>query len=321
VIESRTWTAYHAAQSEEKALFAELLADLCRGIPEPPQTFGRPRLPLADVVFCAALKVYSTVSARRCMSDLQDAHAKGYISKVPHYNSIFNYFEMPELTPILQELIVESSLPLKTIESDFGIDSSGFGTSNVVRWQNARYAQKDRHGWLKVPLMVGIKTNVVTSIEITGSFAHDGPLLPRLVERTARNFKLESVLADKAYSSRRNVEAIAQKGATPYIPFRQGFSGGKDTSTLWSKLWHYYQFNRDAFASHYHLRSNVESTFAMIKAKFGERLRSKTETAQTNEMLLKVICHNVCCLIRSMHELGLEPTFWANDAPAQKVPD
>jgi transposase len=89
---------------------------------------------------------------------------------------------------------------------------------------------------------------------------------------------------------------------------------------LWSKLWHYYHLNRDEFLAHYHLRSNAESTFSMIKAKFGERLRSKTETAQTNEMLLKVVCHNICCLIRSMRELGLEPTFWANDAPAQKVP-
>jgi hypothetical protein len=58
----------------------------------------------------------------------------------------------------------------------------------------------------------------------------------------------------------------------------------------------------------------------MIKTKFGERLRSKTETAQTNEMLLKIVCHNICCVIGSMHELGLEPTFWAKDAPAQKVP-
>ena len=76
---------------------------------------------------------------------------------------------------------------------------------------------------------------------------------------------------------------------------------------------------RDEFLAHYHLRSNVESTFSMIKAKFGERLRSKTETAQTNEMLLKVLCHNICCVIRSMHELGLEPTFWANDDPALKL--
>jgi transposase len=321
VIESQNWTAYHTAQCEENSRFTELLADLCRGIPEPAQTFGRPRLPLSDVVFCAAFKVYSTVSGRRCMSDLEDAYDKGYISKVPHYNSIFNYFEMPDLTPILQELVAESSLPLKAIESDFAVDASGFGTSNLVRWQNARHGYgQDKHGWIKVHLMVGVKTNVVTSVEITGSFAHDGPLLPRLVERTSRNFKLESVLADKAYSSKKNVQAIGEKGATPYIPFKRSYTAGKDATALWSKLWHFYHFNREDFLAHYHKRSNAESTFSMIKAKFGERLRSKTDTAQANEMLLKVVCHNVCCLIRSMHELGLEPTFWANDAPAQKVP-
>jgi transposase len=89
---------------------------------------------------------------------------------------------------------------------------------------------------------------------------------------------------------------------------------------MWSKLWHYYHLNRDDFLRHYPLRSNAESTFSTSKAKFGERLRSKTEVAQTNEMLLKVVCHNICCVIRSMHEPGLRPTFWANDAPAQKVP-
>jgi hypothetical protein len=308
---SSNWTAYNGAQVEEKARFAELLADLCSGVPDPVQTFGRPRLPLSDVVFCAAFKVYATVSARRCMSDLQDAHAKGHISKVPHYNSLFNYVEMPDLTPILQELITESSLPLKAVESDFAVDSSGFATSNIVNWKNARYGSKrgvDRHHWIKCHLMVGVRTNVVTSVEITGSFAHDGPLLPRLVERTARNFELGTVLADKAYSSRRNLQVITNNGATPYVPFRQGFKAGKDASATWSKLWHYYHLNREEFLAHYHLRSNAESTFSMIKAKFGERLRSKTETAQTNEVLLKVLCHNVCCVIRSMHELGIEPT-------------
>lgn len=316
------WSAYHASQSEEKQRFSELLADLCSGVPEPVQTFGRPRLPLSDVVYCAAFKVYSTVSARRCVSDLKEAHAKGHISTVPHYNSLFNYVEMPDLTPILQGLITESSLPLKAVESDFAVDASGFATSNVVNWKNARYGSKtgiDKRHWLKCHLMVGVKTNVVTSVEVTGSFAHDGPLLPRLVERTARNFKLGTVMADKAYSSHRNLELITDRGATPYVPFRQTFKAGKDASTVWSKLWHYYHLNREEFLTHYHLRSNVESTFASIKTKFGERLRSKTEIAQTNEVLLKVLCHNVCCLIRSMHELGIEPTFRADDDPALKL--
>ena len=64
----------------------------------------------------------------------------------------------------------------------------------------------------------------------------------------------------------------------------------------------------------YHKRSNVESTFSMIKAKFGDALRSKTETAQINEALCKVLCHNLCCLIQSMYKLEIKPEFWAEAA-------
>ncbi|MDT7779597.1 MAG: hypothetical protein QOC99_2109 [Acidobacteriota bacterium] len=46
----------------------------------------------------------------------------------------------------------------------------------------------------------------------------------------------------------------------------------------------------------------------MINGKFSERLRNKT--AQVNEVLRKILCHNVCCLISSIYELGVEPSFW-----------
>jgi hypothetical protein len=52
----------------------------------------------------------------------------------------------------------------------------------------------------------------------------------------------------------------------------------------------------------------------MIKAKFGDRLRSKTKTAQINEALCKVLCHNLCCLIQSMFELNVKAEFWAQEA-------
>ena len=52
-----------------------------------------------------------------------------------------------------------------------------------------------------------------------------------------------------------------------------------------------------------------ESTFNMIKANFGERLRSKTETAQVNEVLCKILCYNLCCVIQSMYELDIDVTF------------
>jgi hypothetical protein len=69
-------------------------------------------------------------------------------------------------------------------------------------------------------------------------------------------------------------------------------------------------FQRDPFLAHYHRRSNVETTFSMIKRKFGEALKSKSYEGQVNEVLCKVVCHNICCLISAMHELNIQrPTF------------
>ncbi len=70
------------------------------------------------------------------------------------------------------------------------------------------------------------------------------------------------------------MEAIAQTGAVPYIPFKINSTG--EGPELWQRLWHFYQFKRSEFLPHYHKRSNVETTFSMIKAKFGSALRSKT---------------------------------------------
>src|SRR6185437_3518367 len=59
----QNWPAYNLAQNTEKHRFQELLADLCRGIEEPPSVPGkRGRKPhlLRDCIFAATLKVYST---------------------------------------------------------------------------------------------------------------------------------------------------------------------------------------------------------------------------------------------------------------------
>lgn len=85
-------------------------------------------------------------------------------------------------------------------------------------------------------------------------------------------------------------------------------------------MWHYYNFNRDAFLSHYHKRSNVESTMWMIKSKLGASVRSKTPVAQVNEVLLKVLCHNIVVLVQSIYELGLEPMFWTFEAERPVAP-
>ena len=161
--------------------------------------------------------------------------------------------------------------------------------------------------------MCGVKTNVVTAIEITDRFAGDSPHFKPLVEATAQNFyMMQEVSADKAYISDNNLKAVFAAHAMPYIPFKSNSTAEtKRKSDIWKRMYHYYAYNQEWFMSHYHKRSNVETTMMMIKSKFGDALRSKTKRAQINEALCKILCHNICCLIQSMYELGLKPKFWA----------
>jgi transposase len=319
----QNWPAYNAAQTQEKSQLQGLLYELCRSIPEPEQGRGRPRLSLADIIFASTFKVYSTVSGRRFSSDLREAKARGYLSKLPHYNSVFRYLESETLTPYLYELIATSSLPLKSVETNFAVDSSGFSTGQFMRWLDVKYGQaEDRRMWLKVHLMCGVKTNIVTSVEISDGYANDYNYYKPLLETTAGNgFQMKEVSADKAYLGAANMLTTLRHGAIPYIPFKTNSkAGGLSTygakSTLWDRMFHFYMQHREEFLMHYHKRSNVETTFHMIKAKFGQRLRSKTLTAQTNEALCKVLCHNLCVVIQSVHELGVEATFGAENALA-----
>jgi hypothetical protein len=55
----------------------------------------------------------------------------------------------------------------------------------------------------------------------------------------------------------------------------------------------------------------------MIKRKFGDHVRSKTDTAMVNEVLGKILAHNICCVIASQCELGIEPVFWAAEKPQE----
>jgi hypothetical protein len=90
---------------------------------------------------------------------------------------------------------------------------------------------------------------------------------------------------------------------------------------MFEQMFHYYKFRQEEFLGHYHKRSNVESTFSMVKRKFGDHVRSKCDTAMVNEVLGKVLCHNICCVIASQCELGIEPVFWQNEKAAPVGPD
>ena len=171
--------------------------------------------------------------------------------------------------------------------------------------------------------MIGTTTNVVTGVEVTDQRGADCPQLPALLKATGKRFAVKTLAADRAYISHDNLDAIDAAGAFPLIPFKSSSTPNgayqtkdrkgrysADSRALWKRMFNFFTYNREEFLKHYHQRSNIETTFHMIKAKFGSRVRAKTPTAQVNEVLCKVLCHNLCCIVSAIFELGIDAKFW-----------
>jgi transposase len=307
---AQNWPAYNAAQTTEKDHFCRLLRDLVANIPTPAQQgAGQRRLPMPDLIFAAAYKVYSGFSGRRFMCDLRAARDNGLVGYAASYNAMFDVMQLESLTPILHDLIATTARPLATVETQFAVDSTGLGKQCFYRHYSAKYGHDQySRDYLKIHAMIGTKTNVVTAVAITDRNANDGPQFPALVDKTAETFSIQEVSADKAYLTVTNLTTVSNRGATPFVPFKSNSTGNSE-SPLWNKLHAFFTFKRDEFLPHYHRRSNIESTFSMLKRVIGDTLRSKTPVAQINEALLMVLCHNIRCLIHEMFELGINPAF------------
>lgn len=310
---SQSWAHYNKAQKSEKKEFQRILSLLCSEISEPIQQNGRPRLPLSDMVFASIFKVYSTFSGRRFVTDLETAHKQGFLSELPSYNSLFRYFERAELTPILEALVEASAKPLSALESTFGVDATGLSTTHGFTWHFAKYKDNGRmiakRDWKKLHVIVGTTTNVICAAKVTDKTEHDANYFAPLLETASKSFDIKEVSADSAYLSQVNQQAALDAGAYPFIAWKSNstFSACSQKNELWNKLYHLFSLNRLEFQKHYGKRSNTETTFSMLKMKFGGTLRSKSSAAQINEGLAKCVCHNICCLIQSMFELDIEP--------------
>ncbi len=320
---SQDWPEYNKAQTKEKILFYKFLDELLNVIPERDYTFGRPRKSLRDMIFCCMIKIYSGVSGRRIISELEIAKKAGYIGDVCHFNTLLNYFNDSGMKIALDYLITLSALPLKPVEEIFAMDATGFGTHRFDRWFDSKYKLKSAPTgkYMKAHVTCGVKTNIITSIKVTQGKVHDTTMFGPLLEETSKYFCVKEVCADKGYISRVNLDLANKLGIMPYIPFKSNVTGRSHGSPTWAKMYKIFTEKYEEFSKHYHKRSNVETCFAMIKRKFGDFCRCKSERSMINEILCKVLAHNLVCLIHEIFELNIDVDFSeiAKSLPAQKV--
>jgi len=329
---SQDWHKYNLAKTNEKRLFYDLLHDLSKIIQEQEYSFGRPFVPIKDLFFSAGLKLYSNYSGRKVISDLVHAEGAGYISRKIHFNTLKEFFNCDATYDLLSKLLTISAMPLRKLEDKFSLDSSGFGSYQYERWQKVRF-QKDKYGkistrgwknYLKGHILIGTKTNIICGCEITFGNFSDVRQAPNMIIKAGANFNMKELSADKAYSSKLIFRIIHALGAMPYIPFKHTTKEPSENAPeIWNNMFLLFRDKKEEWKKHYHKRSNVETVFGMVKVRLGEHLKSKNYIAQRNELMMKFICHNICCLIQEIYEREIKVDFnkCSKLFVEQKVPD
>jgi transposase len=319
---TQNWPLYNLIQTNEKFLFPQILRKLCGFVVEPIASGpGRPKTKCADQVFCVVIKAFECDSGRRFTADLQIAAERNLLGRVPHFNSVLNYGRNEQLVEILQHLVVRSSFPLRKLEKGIAVDSTSFSTDQYVQWSKVKFGKPEEwHNWRKLHAAVGVDTHIITAVLTSDAYVNDYNFLRALLRITAASgYEILEVYADKAYLGGENMRAIALLDATPYImPKARTSSEGK--SKVWKDMYELHENDPDEFGAHYHLRSNAETVFSMMKRVFDGRLCAKSETGQRTELLAKALCHNIRVLIRCMYEFNIDLDF-SDLPPIPENPD
>ena len=308
---SQDWPAYEQAKSNEFGIVKSLASELIEAYLNSP--YSQKEFKLREELFCMIIHIYFGGSFRKTISILKSINDNRFISKVPCYKTLSNYFSDVSLTKILEELITISSLPLASLEENLAIDSSGFAKNMYSQWSEYKWGKfegKERE-WLKLHACIGTKTNIFVKVSITKKNVADPTEFPSLLKNSKKYIDAKTVVADLAYSSRKNLDVAFALGLIPYIPFKKNATGKAKGSETWHKMFRAFQINQEEYLQKYHCRSNVETNFHMLKTRFGNKLHTKSFEAEKNELLTKVLVHNLCVLNQESFELGIKLDFEA----------
>ncbi len=312
----RNFPIIYAAARNEKLMFLRILKDVVDylNIPQRHSGNGRPSAVLKDILKCLCIQSYCGLSHWRIESELKIARELRIIDNIYRKSALCKYLNKEEISYWLQKIYQTIVIPIATIETIAAVDATGMSVQyGRKRWIEIRDDHQLHKDYKKLHILSGTKSNAIYFAEITDGNVHESPRLKYLLDGIKDKFSFQRLVADPGYLSKRNTDLISQNGMQPIIlPKRNVRSVNRGSDGSWGKMIWFFKNNPELFLMYYHARSNVESTFSMLKRKFGYELRSKSSIGQSNEILAKIVCLNASILGEAILEFQLRPQFMDN---------
>lgn len=261
------------------------------------QSMGRPKSNFKDIVKSLLVMSYHGMSYRRAQSDFKWMYENALLSSVVPRSTLNDYSNNLRTLEIIQNLISVSSLFFIDEEDTIILDSTWFGLRMYTG--GYRKVHDKRSGSLykvrKLHIACLKNSKVIAYAKASRGTEHDSPFFPEIVRGVSKlGFPLKTLLADSGYLSKDNYALCKELGIlNAFIDFRSNITGKRAKSDLWKEKFKLYKEQKEVWNQTYRFRVIVEGIFSTIKRKNLNYLRSRKETAQDVEILLKALVYNL----------------------------
>ena len=265
------------------------------------QLMGRPKADFRTIVKGLLMMSYHGFSYRRTISDLKQMHENELIPFIPS-RSVLNLYANDENTKqLLSRMIQASAMFFAENEDTIILDSTWMALQMYVGGYEKVHDKKSGYDKCRKLHIAVLKNSKAIGYALTSSgTAHDSPFFEELVSTIVNNgFCINKLLADAGYSSKENYATCKELGIKDaYIDFRSNVTGKRAKSDLWREKVKLFKEQKEVWHESYRFRALIESVFSAIKRKHLNYLRSRNETAQDTELLLKCLVYNLTIIGR-----------------------
>jgi hypothetical protein len=220
---------------------------------------------------------------------------------------------VPDHSTLSRRMVgLEVELPLKTSSNGrhIVVDSTGLKVYGEGEWKVRTHGVSKRRTWRKLHLFVDAATGEIIVSGASGNDVSDGGMFVQMIEQTDQ--EIDQVSCDGAYDQKRVYEAIEKKkiGKAAIPPqnnakiWKHGNSTGKKLLRD-ENLRHIRRTGRKKWKqeSNYHQRSLAETAMFRYKTIFTDKLQSRKQENQFQEIHIK------SALLNQMTHLGMPDSY------------
>jgi len=303
----RNWRDYNRSLVNRGSLTFWIAEDLLANWIEKQKSGGRgasPRYTQAAMLAMASLKfVFSQAGRQTC----------GLVASI--FRLLKVALPVPDHSTLSRRMAgLEVGLPVKPSAKarHLVIDSTGLKVYGEGEWKVRTHGYTKRRTWRKLHLCLDARTGEVIVAGASENSVSDCQMFPEILRAVAEDEEIEQISADGSYDRRKVYETLNQRAIKrAAIPPRRG-----------AKIWQHGNSRKERLIrdenlravrkkgrakwkreANYHRRSLAETGVFRFKTIFTDKLQSRNQENQFQEMIIK------CAALNRMTHLGMPDSY------------